>query len=190
MRATACEASRRGRGFMERSVSEVLQQGGCNCAPAEAHGGLCGSLCMGGLVAGQRWLAECMGGIAEQLDGPLDVWCRGAWAELQAGDLSFALMLPDDDRPLHERVEALAVWCHGFLAGLGFGGLPFGSRSLSDQLREILADFSEISRAHDAAASPDAEFDLAELIEYVRVSVQLVFEELAAVRGKSSNLVH
>lgn len=176
---------------MERSVSEVLQQGGSSCGPAETHGGLCGSLCAGGPEAGRRWLAECMGcGSLELLGDPLEAWCRDSWTELQSGELTFELMVPDDDQALCDRVDALAAWCHGFLAGLGIGGLPVGSRQLGEQLREIVSDFGEISRARGGTTSTDAEFDLAELIEYVRVSVQLVFEELTAVRAKPFSLLH
>ena len=53
---------------------------------------------------------------------------------------------------------------------------------LDGELAEILADFGEISRAgvtaEDGENSDQAEFALAELTEYVRVSVQIVYEEL------------
>jgi uncharacterized protein YgfB (UPF0149 family) len=60
-------------------------------------------------------------------------------------------------------------------------------------VREILADFKEIARAvgDDAAAGEDDEAAWAELVEFVRVSVQLVFDELATAsrdRGYSSTV--
>ena len=34
-------------------------------------------------------------------------------------ELEFAPLLPDDDAPLDEQVQALALWCQGFLSGVG-----------------------------------------------------------------------
>ena len=100
--------------------------------------------------------------------------------------------MPDEDDALEERMRELAVWCHGFLAGLGWAGLDIESDIASEQLKEIIEDFLEISRADPApeADARGAEFDFAELIEYVRVSVQLAFEELAARRSGSRRTVH
>ena len=63
-------------------------------------------------------------------------------------------------------------------------------------LEEILSDFSEISRAavdEDEFDNQDeADFALAKLIEHVRVSVQIVFEELEPKRatGPGAATVH
>jgi len=105
--------------------------------------------------------------------------------ELLAGDdMAFQPLLPPDTEPLDARVRALAAWCSGFLYGLGRSG---ALGSLPGDLGEILRDFSEISRA---AAAPDesgdeAERDYMELVEFVRASVQLSFEELATQRARS-----
>ena len=58
------------------------------------------------------------------------------------------------------------------------------------QLGEIVNDLSEISRAGLSADEFDdedeADFALAELIEHVRVSVQIMFEELESTQTTSS----
>ena len=103
--------------------------------------------------------------------------------------------MPSDDAPLAEQVEALAVWCQGFLSGIG-GTAPAAARSSAegDALGEILRDFAEISRAglsdDEAAGHDQPDFALAEIHEYVRVSVQIVFEELGAVRAAAAPEVH
>ena len=65
------------------------------------------------------------------------------------------------------------------------GGTPLG---------EILRDFAEISRAglseDEAAGVGQPDFALAEIQEYVRVSVQIVFEELGAERAAATRDVH
>ena len=159
---------------------------------AEAHGLVCGLLCgEGGPVAG-RWLhqlPEAPGGDPDPAQRELLVRLHDETLEaLQAGDMRFQPLLPDDQRSIAERAEALASWCQGFLYGLGLGSLP---PMLPADLREILADFKEISRAagDDAAAGEEDEAAWAELVEFVRVSVQLVFDELATAGHDDSSTV-
>jgi uncharacterized protein YgfB (UPF0149 family) len=58
------------------------------------------------------------------------------------------------------------------------------------QLDEILRDFGEISRAglteEEAEGRDAADFALAEVHEYVRISVQLVYEQLASLRAQGA----
>jgi uncharacterized protein YgfB (UPF0149 family) len=155
---------------------------------SEAHGCLCGALCTDTAFPATEWAAEVLpddavaGGVPSlvALLGEL----RDATAATLAGeDLDFQPMLPRDTAPLEERVRALAAWCAGFLYGLGRSG---ALDRLPGDLDEIVQDFSEISRATLAhgEAGDAAERDYAELVEFVRASVQLAWEELAALRGK------
>jgi uncharacterized protein YgfB (UPF0149 family) len=94
-------------------------------------------------------------------------------------------------------VQALALWCHGFLSGIGAAAPAAKQRGAADassgEVREILADFSEISRAglddDDTADRNASDFALAELKEYTRMSAQIVFEELRPLRAARA-LVH
>jgi uncharacterized protein YgfB (UPF0149 family) len=114
---------------------------------------------------------------------------------LDGDGLMFAPLLPDDDAPLDEQVQALALWCHGFLGGLGTTAPNVGREQAvpvrdadSGAVTEILADFAEISRAglseEEAAGEDQPDFALAEIVEHVRVSAQLLFEELAEHRAR------
>jgi hypothetical protein len=92
-------------------------------------------------------------------------------------------------------VQALALWCQGFLSGIGTTSPTAVRQSAEgDALGEILRDFAEISRAglseDEAAGHGRPDFALAEIHEYVRVSVQIVFEELAAARAAATRDVH
>lgn len=108
---------------------------------------------------------------------------------LAGQDLVFEALLPDDDAPLEEQAQALALWCHGFLGGMGATAPGIGrDRGGEDTaIGEILGDFAEISRAglsdEEAAGRDQPDFALAEIHEYVRVSVQIVFEELGPQRA-------
>jgi uncharacterized protein YgfB (UPF0149 family) len=104
-------------------------------------------------------------------------------------------LLPDDDAPLAEQVQALALWCQGFLSGVGTTAPNAARQNVEDgSLTEILRDFAEISRAglseEEAAGQGQADFALAEIHEYVRVSVAVAFEELAAERAAAARDVH
>jgi hypothetical protein len=123
-----------------------------------------------------------------------------SWQTLSAADFVFEPLLPAAELVLSERVAALAAWCGGFLSGLGLGGEELMQSTMRedtsggaehgtmpDTLAEVLADFSQISRAgldaDDIEDAAQADFNLAELVEYVRVGVQLVFEELEPCRA-------
>ena len=96
-----------------------------------------------------------------------------------------AVLIPGDDRPIEERTQALTSWCTGFLYGLGTSGTADPQR-LPGELGEIVRDLTEITRAGvDATDGEEAnESALAELTEFVRVGVQLVFDELEPLRER------
>jgi uncharacterized protein YgfB (UPF0149 family) len=173
------------------AVAEALRAAGSSCGASEAHGGLCGSLCAAGPLAAQRWLADCMP-TQQPLPSELHDWCDDTWRRLSAGELDFEPLMPDGSDAFEDRVQELAVWCHGFLAGLGCAGVDLETGVASEQVKEIIEDFVEISRTE--AATPEdpesAEYDLAELVEYVRVGVQLAFDELEGARTEPRPTVH
>jgi uncharacterized protein YgfB (UPF0149 family) len=181
-------------------LRESLSSAGAVVALAELHGGVCGALCAGGTPAAGRWLANCledeelpasMAALADDLGELIGV----SEQTLADSELHFELLVPSDDAPLEEQVQALALWCQGFLNGVGTTA-PGVARQSADgsSLPEILRDFAEISRAGlseaEAAGEGQADFALAEIHEYVRVSVQIVFEELAAERAIAARDVH
>jgi uncharacterized protein YgfB (UPF0149 family) len=104
-------------------------------------------------------------------------------AALIQPDMEFELLLPGDEQPIEVRTTALAQWCQGFLYGLGAGGIT-DVTDLPGDAGEVVRDFAEISRAGvDATQEEESnEAAYAELVEFVRVGVQLLFEELAALR--------
>jgi len=102
-------------------------------------------------------------------------------------------LLPPGEAPLAERVEALGAWAQGFLYGFGAAG-PFPRGTLPGDVAEVLSDFAEVSRA-GAVGSESAEVEetaLAELIEFLRVGAQLIYDELADLRATqtTSNARH
>ena len=88
----------------------------------------------------------------------------------------FTPMLPDDAVSLADRAAALGAWCEGFLYGLA-GRIKLNLRECSEEVREIVKDFTEFTRSSLDSGSDDEgeENAYAELVEYVRVGAQLVF---------------
>jgi uncharacterized protein YgfB (UPF0149 family) len=169
----------------------ALQGAGSGVEAAEAHGCLSGALCVEAAFPVAEWAAEILPHEAGEPVAPglldlLAVVRDATVAALSGGEMAFEPMLPDDSGSLDERVNALAGWCSGFLYGLGRGGTL---KELPGDLGEVLNDFSEISRAtiDGDEAGEQAERDYTELVEFVRASVLLAWEELAPQRAGPSS---
>jgi len=102
--------------------------------------------------------------------------------------MEFDLLLPEDEASLDTRTVALAQWCQGFLYGLG-GSAIQDTNGLPGEVGEIVRDLSEITRVgvDDGQSVESNESAYAELVEFVRVGVQLVFEELSPLRDQPSS---
>jgi uncharacterized protein len=154
--------------------------------PAEAHGSLAGALCATDAYGVDDWLAEILpeGMVPEEAAiSSLRELYETTRAALTGTQMQFELLMPDDDEPIQLRTEALTLWCNGFVYGLGTGGAPDPER-LPGEAGEIVRDMAQIMRAGvDEREGIEAnESALAELVEFVRVGVQVVFEELGALR--------
>ncbi len=118
---------------------------------------------------------------------------------LVADDMSFTPLLPEDDVEFDLRLEGIAEWCAGFLAGLGAAGTARGLSSLDampDEVQEIVGDLSAITDIDiEAFARPDpadsqdcgsaaqvdiesAEADLMQIQEFVKVGVLLILSQI------------
>jgi uncharacterized protein YgfB (UPF0149 family) len=163
--------------------------------PAEAHGQLTGALCALVLYPIEDWLAEILPetSLALGTDPALETLYNTTVAALCGDEMEFDLLIPGDDRPIEERTQALTLWCTGFLYGLGTSATD--PTHLPGELGEIVRDLTEITRADvDKNDSREAnESALAELVEFVRVGVQLVFDELEPIRAShmpSGHVLH
>jgi uncharacterized protein YgfB (UPF0149 family) len=166
-------------------IQELLTQEHALAEAAEAHGTLVGCLCGAAGYKFEDWLREILpeGRAEPQASETLrDVYAATLDA-LEQPDMGFEPLLPSDAQAIDTRTTALAEWCQGFLYGLGAGNIPDASR-LPGEVGEIVRDFAEITRAGvDGAESEESnESAYAELVEFVRVGVQLLYEELSTAR--------
>jgi len=167
------------------NVQQLLVQERSLAEAAEAHGTLAGCLCATQGYKVDDWLREILpeGRATPQTTAVLEELYAATTGALLQPDMEFELLLPADEQPIEVRTAALAQWCQGFLYGLGAGAVPDASE-LPGEVGEVVRDFIEISRAGvDATQGEESnEAAFAELVEFVRVGVQLLFEELGALR--------
>jgi yecA family protein len=169
-------------------LDEKLRSAGADSGAAEAHGLLSGTLVAGGKVAPTVWLEHLLG--EDNTLSAAAVDCGDMMAALKDDILrrfndesfGFKLLLPVDDAPLSLRTDALGQWCGGFLYGLALGGIR-EDVEMPDSVREVMKDFYEISHARFVYEATDDEDETAymEIVEYVRMSVLLLHEELQPV---------
>lgn len=166
-------------------LQRVLTQSHALTDAAEAHGTLVGSLCATGCSL-DDWLAEILpeGRAPREITASLRAVFDATHGALGDPDLSFQPLLPSDDDPIAQRTTALGEWCQGFLYGLGVGVAVPDVSQLQGEAAEVLRDMTEITHVDvDPADSDESnEAAYAELVEFVRVGVQLLYEQLQPLR--------
>lgn len=168
------------------SLEGALARAEASTDAAETHGLICGLLCAAGRLDENLWLAHIYeeppeaGNLAvQQANRTLLALAEVTRESLYSPELDLQLLLPDDESPLADRAEALSAWCDGFLSGLGLGGVTeYSIRSA--EVKEVLRDLAEISRAGFDADEPGEDDEVAymEIVEYLRMGTLLISEEL------------
>ena len=169
-------------------IQQVLSQAHSLTDAAEAHGTMTGCLCSTVAYRFEDWLLEILpdGAEAAATQLLLELFQCTSVALLEA-QMEFAPLLPEDEAPIESRAAALGAWCQGFLYGLGSSSLTDASL-LPGDIGEVVRDLTEITHvAADSAGSLESnEGAYAELVEFVRAGVQLLFDELEPLRREAS----
>jgi hypothetical protein len=168
-------------------LNHLLFEAGVTTSAAEAHGVITGVLCapQGARVMWQELILGREGGKSRQVPEPLAQQLaalhRSTHALLSGTDCDFTLLLPDDDCSLADQIEGLTDWCHGYLFGLRIGGVD-DFQKLPGDAGEVVRDIAHFSEAvmDSSLAGEEEAKALVEVVEYLRVGVQLVFEEWQA----------
>jgi len=175
-------------------LQAALSRCGATWSAPQAHGLIAAGLAVAGDEAAPRIAAavlegtdpanalrgECAAVLARVFDET-----RDALRQRQSG---FDLLLPDDEASNDRRAGGLAAWCEGFLHGLVAGAgaehAELREQLAGEPLADIIADMLQITRAASDADADDEDEEeaYAELVEYLRVAVQIVYEELADLR--------
>lgn len=153
---------------------------------SEIQGILCGMLAGGMNLDDQEWI-EALADVVNQGDTltktaeeQVVLMFNRVCQELVEADFALQMCLPDDSTPINERGKALVNWVHGFL--LGFGLHQNDLTNCSDEVKEGLEDLSQIAKMDETMDEDEAsEQAFFEVVEYVRISAMLCFNEM----GKS-----
>jgi uncharacterized protein YgfB (UPF0149 family) len=114
---------------------------------------------------------------AEEAESTFEAFYSASISRLEDVSFLFQPILPDDELPLTERLVAVGEWCSNYLSGLGDG--MDQTFKLSDDGKEALEDIAAIGQVSvDFETDDDGERDYVELVEFIRIAVQVVFSEL------------
>ncbi len=166
-------------------LTECIENAGLTLMSSECHGNACGVLCSQIGVAPNVWFdlliktEDISVDHIELLADLLKALFETTEQLLNNIDFEFELFIPDDDSSMNERLEALGEWCSGFLLGLSVGGIT-DIKSMPEEISNFLNDCLEIARVGNAELnnSEDDETAYFELVEYVRMGVMTLFEEI------------
>lgn len=185
---------------MRESAAEVYDQldaalslAGMSVLPAEVHGVLVGSLCchlrtgvkpdLMALIVDDP--GDVTGAVAEVSELAHALY-RDAMDLLLQAEAGFDLLLPHDTESLQLRTESLGAWCQGFMLGL-LQNDSVGIDEFGGDNEEIIEDIMAISGAITGERDPDKdEWAFAEIEEYLRAGVQLMFETIYEQRAASA----
>jgi uncharacterized protein YgfB (UPF0149 family) len=151
---------------------------------SECHGVACGLLCRKPDSTFDAYMS--LSRTLEIVDAPaagfsevLEDLFASSREQLADENMGLTLWLPEDNEILEERTMALSQWCNGFLAGLGSGGKEALS-AMSEDANDALNDLLEISKAEvlDTEESEEDENAYVEIVEYVRIVVYMIREDL------------
>lgn len=153
---------------------------------SEIHGILCGMLAGGMNLDDQNWI-EALADVVNQGDKfsstaeqNIVLMFNQICQEFIEADFALRMCLPEDSSSINVRGKALVNWVHGFL--LGFGLHQDDLTKCSEEAKEALEDFAQISKLDEAMdETEESEQAFFEVVEYVRISAMLCFNEM----GKS-----
>ncbi len=169
---------------------------GSELSPSEVHGTLCGVLCGKSNITVHEWLSLTLLRSSEDASQPVmsrDLLLEAVTesfkrfflvtiTELSDNNLKFYPLLPEDGSEA-VRLEAIAQWAQGFLMGLSIAGIKSFSE-YPEEVTEFIEAMASISTAgeYDLAGDESDEEAIIEFIEFIRMGVLFMNEEMNPIR--------
>lgn len=168
-------------------VQKNLTTLGSEASPSEAHGTLCGLLCGRADLEPREWLALTTTGTEAIEQGDILAAEAAEWlselffqtvAALSDNNLNFYPLLPEDESETVQ-LAAIAQWAQGFLMGLSLAGIEKFT-DYPEEVAEFVEAMTSVSSAddYDLAGDDSDEEAITELVEFIRIGVLLVNEEM------------
>lgn len=167
-------------------------------SPSEIHGSLCGTLCGRADINIHEWLSLTffredndtsnavnsrellLVAIAESFK----IFFANTVTALADNNLNFYPLLPNDDEEDELiRLTAIAEWAQGFLMGLSLAGVKQFS-DYPEEVTEFVEAMASIATVddYDLAGDESDEEAIIEFIEFIRIGVLLMNEEMNPLR--------
>lgn len=169
-------------------MERTLGRANVDISSAEIHGVCCGMLVVNQSAGQDTWLNEVLDGNPQDFYvQEARTWLRELFAstrmQLNDPEMGFELFLPEEDA-LESRLEAVQDWCQGFSYGLALAGVK-DMKKLPKDSAEWAADVVNIgtSGEFDLDDTEESENALAEIIEYLRVGVLMMNEEMQPLKA-------
>lgn len=162
-----------------QELGQVLSKTSLKLHPSQAHGLVCGIL-SGNTVAAPAWEELVTGGEkTAKTQRVLQMLYEASAKQLSEFSFEFQLILPAEAEALSLKAEALTLWCQGFLTGLKIAQVPLIGRE-PGEVTETINDMIEIAKMsyEDTVASEENEMAYIELMEYIRMAVVLIYQDL------------
>ncbi len=153
----------------------MLERADIALGVSEAHGVVIGLLCAGATDDNKTVAALGAGESDGDLRDGLEIIRQGVIEDVAEAGLGLGPLLPDDDSSAVIRSRALIDWCRGFVTGFSLYDYDREVRDYPEIVTEALTDIGGIAEASGTAG----ESDLSELVEYLRVATQLIYDEVA-----------
>jgi len=103
-------------------------------------------------------------------------------SSLQSGDYDVALLLPNDDDSLAERLEGMVEWTQAFL--VGFAVQQTDLSLLSEDVREAVEQLTEVTKVsidtRDDSSAEENEEAYFMVLEHIRIMVFSCFNEVGS----------
>ncbi|MCL1086306.1 MULTISPECIES: UPF0149 family protein [Shewanella] len=150
--------------------------------PVEVHGALVGLICGGVEQTGDTWikpLFDLMNDgqpLPAQLHQLVCDLFQDSVTRLAEFEFGFMPLLPEEEEPLSQRVEALSLWAQSFLTGMAI--IQPKLNQASTEVREVIKDLAEIAQVEfDVADDEESEAAYTELLEFVRIAAIMCYAE-------------
>ncbi|HIP76710.1 MAG TPA: YecA family protein [Psychromonas hadalis] len=166
-------------------ITQVLEDADLFTNASETHGILAGFVCGGINLDTQEWLTHFNDvvnegqGIASEPKKLVTAIYQNVVFHCLDDNLSFNLLLPEEEMPLDIRAEAVAQWSQGFL--VGFGMAQPALNKANDDIQELLRDIRDISQLSldFELQSEESICALTEIEEYLRMGALLCFNSFS-----------
>ncbi|MFC0337727.1 hypothetical protein SAMN05421848_1481 [Kushneria avicenniae] len=164
------------------TISDIFLAHGSLQSPAFFDGYLCARLALEDISA-EDWLGQICAALGVEEPATREdaekllAWRSMAKERLDAQEMSFEPLLPDELFSLAERAQSLALWCQGFHEVVGEVDHDQRSR-WSTPLQEGVSDIEQLSRIDDdIEESSENENDLFALTEHARMTALMLYVE-------------